>query len=701
MLKAFFIKFTTQPYCYLKLNRLLTLLINGLLIGSLLQSCVDKPNKFDSALLNSKNDSVAYWIKASQNKTYSLDIKKQYLKKAYLSIKATKLDSLHVRALNAVACQNYYLGDTLLFKKRTNEVLKLAKTVNDSFAIGDAHWNYASYYNYRQEYDSAYYHFDIAYAYFDKSGYNYEAAKIQYGMAFIKGRFKDYSGSEVLTYKAIDKFEKLDDYFSLYSSYNHLGNLQNDINEYDKALGYYTKALGYSKKVKNNQYLQEATLSNIGYTYLRKDAYSKALEYFNELLKNDSLKFKNKALYARIIDNKAFCKLLLKDTLNVAENLKKSLRIRERINNKGAVVISKIHLSNYYAYKQDTNTAIRYAKEANRLALDIENSRDYLESLLRLSKLDVAQASSYLKRYIDYSDSLIVVERKNLNKFTRIAYETDEYIQKSERLSEQKKWISVISLGIILLLGFMYFLKNEKSKNELLLFENAQQKSNEKVYLISLKQQEKLEHERVKERIRIAEELHDGVLGKLFGTRMGLGFLEIEGSEKLQKKHQSFLAELQTIEKEIRDVSHKLSNNIESSQLNFSTIIHNLLKSKSKIGNFKFEYELDPSIHWRDVNELIKVNLYRIIQEAIQNILKYALAKNVKLIFRLDKNSLIMEISDDGIGFDIKKNTKGIGLKNIKSRAKKINSEFIIVSKHNVGTQLTIKVPLKNPKHEN
>ena len=44
------------------------------------------------------------------------------------------------------------------------------------------------------------------------------------------------------------------------------------------------------------------------------------------------------------------------------------------------------------------------------------------------------------------------------------------------------------------------------------------------MYLISLKQQEKLEHERVKERIRIAEELHDGVLGKLFGTRMGLGF---------------------------------------------------------------------------------------------------------------------------------------------------------------------------------
>ena len=114
----------------------------------------------------------------------------------------------------------------------------------------------------------------------------------------------------------------------------------------------------------------------------------------------------------------------MKDTINVFVNLKKSLLIRERIKNKGAVVISNIHLANYYAYKQDTNSAIRYAKEANRLSLDIENSRDYLESLLLLSKIDVAQASTYLKRHIDFSDSLQIVERKIQNKFTRIAYET-------------------------------------------------------------------------------------------------------------------------------------------------------------------------------------------------------------------------------------------------------------------------------------
>ena len=393
--------------------------------------------------------------------------------------------------------------------------------------------------------------------------------------------------------------------------------------------------------------------------------------------------------------------MLIKDTVNIVETLKKALNIRDSLNNKSGVVISNIHLSHYYAYKQDTSTAIRYAKEANRLSLDIENSRDYLESLLLLSKIDVAQASTYLKRHIDFSDSLQIVERKIQNKFTRIAYETDGYIQETERLSEQKKWILLIGLGLIIILSFLYFLLNEKSKNALLLFENEQQKSNEKVYLISLKQQEKLENERIKERNRIAKELHDGVLSKLFGTRMGLGFLEIGGTHKLQKQHQSFLDELQTIEKEIRDVSHKLSDNIDSSQLNFTTIIHNLIKSKSKIGNFNFEINFDKSIHWRDVNGYIKVNIYRIIQESVHNILKYAFSENVKLIFQLDKNSLIMEITDDGVGFNIKRKTKGIGLKNIKSRAEKLNGKFLLVSKHNKGTLLKIKIPLKTTKNGN
>lgn len=658
------------------------------------QSYGSRLDKTQSKLLFSKNDSISHWTRASRNTAYSLQQRKQFLLKSYKSIKAANTDTLQAQKLTSNAYDNLKLGDTLLFKQRNAEALEMATTQKDSFAIGDAHWNYATYYLNKEVYDNAYYHFNVAYGFFDESRYISESAKIQYGMAFIKGRFKDYSGSEVLTFKAIKKFENTKNYKSLFSCYNHLGNLQNDINEFDKALFYFDKAIDNLNKVKNNNSLKEAVLNNIGNTYLKKGDYGNALRNFNRLLENDHLKLNSKANYARALDNNAYCKLLMKDTVNVANSLKEALKIRENQDNISGIVISKIHFAHYYAYAQDTLKAITSAKEANALDKGIRNGRDFLETLSLLSRLDPKNSASYLKRYIDFSDSLIIEERKIQNKFTRIAYETDEYIEETQRLSQQKTLIISISFLIVLVLGFLAYIKIESSKKDALKLENEQQKANEQVYLISLKQQEKIEDERIKERNRIAEELHDGVLGRLFGTRISLGFLAIDGSEKTKNDHASFLNELQTIEKEIRDVCHKLSDNSNSSQINFASIILNLLESKSKLGNFKFKLDFDSAIQWQQINQITKVNLFRILQEALQNILKHASATKVTLDFWFHNKKLLMEIKDDGISFDAAQKHKGIGIKNMKSRTKKLNGVFSIVSKHKKGTQITIQIPI-------
>ena len=662
--------------------------------GIMMQSYGIRLDKTQSKLLFSKNDSITHWTRASRNTAYSLQKRKQFLLKSYQSIKAAYTDTLQAQKLTSNAYDNLKLGDTLLFKQRNAEALELATTQKDSFAIGDAHWNYATYYLNKEVYDNAYYHFNVAYGFFDEGRYISESAKIQYGMAFIKGRFKDYSGSEVLTFKAIKKFKNTKNYKSLFSCYNHLGNLQNDINEFDKALFYYKKAIDNLNKVKNNNSLKEAVLNNIGNSYLKKGDYTNALRNFNRLLENDHLKLNSKANYARALDNNAYCKLLMKDTVNVANSLKEALKIRENQDNISGIVISKIHFAHYYAYAQDTLKAITSAKEANALAKGIRNGRDFLETLSLLSRLDPKNSASYLKRHIDFSDSLIIVERKIQNKFIRIAYETDEYIEETQRLSYQKTLIISISFLIVLVLAFLAYIKTESSKKDALKLENEQQKANEQVYLISLKQQEKIEDERIKERNRIAEELHDGVLGRLFGTRISLGFLAIDGSEKTKNDHASFLNELQTIEKEIRDVCHKLSDNSNSSQINFAIIIHNLLDSKSKLGNFKFKLDFDSAIQWQQINQITKVNLFRILQEALQNILKHASATKVTLDFWFHNKKLLMEIKDDGISFDAAQKRKGIGIKNMKSRAEKLNGVFSIVSKYKKGTQITIQIPI-------
>lgn len=659
------------------------------------QSCADT-NTYNE-VSTSGNDSITDWVKASKNENYTLNTRKQLLEKSYRKIlesAPSNIDTSQLRNLSTIAWRNFKLGDTVRFKNQNKDILILAEKLRDSFTIGDVHWNYASYYNQIEAYDSSFYHFNLAYRYFKKDVYVYESAQMLYGMAYIKGRYNDYSGSEVLTFKAISKFEKINNYELLYSCYNHLALLENDIQDFDRALFYHNKALEYLDDIPKNRFLIQETLNNIGNSYLKKGDYREALIYFEKVLDDNRLKSKNEDQYARVLSNRAYCKLLMRDTVNVANHLKEGLKIRERLNNKSGIVVSKLYLAQYYGFKQDTMAAITNAKEAMMISGEIKNGGDYLKSLSLLARLDDKHSLEYFKNYVQFNDSLQIVERQIQNKFTRIAYETDEYIRETERLSEEKIWILAMSVGLLLIFVLLFLIKIQKSRTEKLLLENKQQKANEQIYLITLRQQEKLEKEKNNERNRIAEELHDGILSKLFGTRISLGFLDIEGGESLKQEYENFLNELQNIEKEIREVSHKLSVNFEHSQTSYITIISQLIEKNSVLGNFEYELLLDENLNWQMIDEIVKVNLYRVLQEALQNIIKYASADNVFFSFSLNNRVLSAIIKDDGNGFHLKYNRKGIGIKNMKSRVEKLNGTFYIDSKKDRGTTIEIKIPI-------
>ncbi|WP_408040165.1 tetratricopeptide repeat-containing sensor histidine kinase [Tenacibaculum amylolyticum] len=505
-------------------------------------------------------------------------------------------------------------------------------------------------------------------------------------MSYIKARFKDYYGSEILVIKAIKIFKEHE---KLYECYNRLGLLQKDIKEYDKALIYYNKALVHFNKIKSKRKRDNPLYINIANIYVKKGEYSKALKYYNIAL-NQNIK---RSRYARILDNRAYCKLLMHDTTDIQKDFFYALKIRDSLKNKAGISISKIRISDYFSYAKDTIKALQYAKEANSLAKELKNGRDYLVSLQQLANLDTKNSKKYYDRYIQFNDSLISQERRTQNKFTRIEFETDEHIADNKRLNEQRIWIFAASIALLLILSLLYYVRVQKVQNEKLQLEAEQQKANEEVYVLTLQQQAKLEEERINERNRISAELHDGILGKLFGTRVSLGFLGMQMQPETQEQHQTFLDELQTIEKEIREVSHRLSENFDDATVNFSTIIEQLLKDKSVIGNFTYTFTPDPTILWKSINEVIKANVYRIIQEALQNIIKHANAKSVILDFSLHQEQVIIKIQDDGVGFDAKKGKKGIGIKNIKTRVEKLSGSVDFISVINKGTTLLIYIP--------
>jgi len=675
----------------LKKKQLLSLSFIILLTCFWFTSCYNIKSKKPE--VNIEIDSISTWIQSSRNSSFSLKEKKSFLLKSYNLLKNKPKDTLTVRELSTVAYRFYEINDTVQFLKINREVIELAKILKDTFTIADAHWSYADYYHFREVYTKSYYHYNISYNHFNNINKEYQAARILYQMAIVKGRYRDYTGSEILNFQAIKIFEKLNDSKFLYFLYDHLALLQIDIKEYDKALFYLDKALFYLNKVDKKEKYYSAIYNNIGFTYLEKGEYNKAIEYFNR-----SLKYNNDIRYvAMAIDNRAYTRLLLNDTTNVKEDLFKALQIKDSLNNKTGTINSKINISEYYKYKKEISKAVKYAKEANTLAKEVKNGLYYLKSLEQLSNLEPKKAKIYLEEYIKYNDSLIENERKTLDKFTRIEFETDEVIEQNEKLTQQQVWILFVSSAVILVLIFVYFLKVQKAKNEKLVLETEQQKANEQVYLLTLKQQATLEEERTRERNRISQELHDGILGRLFGTRVGMGFLDINADEETKKQHESFLEELQDIEKEIREVSHKLNTNFDSADVNFTNIINQLLESKSQIGDFQFQLNIDSNISWKSTDEIIKVNVYRIIQEALQNTIKHAKANHVSIEFFTDKSYLNILLKDDGVGFNLKKSKKGIGLKNIQSRVQNMKGTLDIKSAMNEGTLIHIKIPIEQP----
>ncbi len=104
--------------------------------------------------------------------------------------------------------------------------------------------------------------------------------------------------------------------------------------------------------------------------------------------------------------------------------------------------------------------------------------------------------------------------------------------------------------------------------------------------------------------------------------------------------------------------------------------------------HIRLEYET-----CRKIDKKIELMIFRIVQEQLNNILKYASSKETEIHVKIEENMLFLSIADDGVGFDQAAKTNGIGMKNIKSRVEFYSGELEIISAPGKGCTLKIKVP--------
>lgn len=301
---------------------------------------------------------------------------------------------------------------------------------------------------------------------------------------------------------------------------------------------------------------------------------------------------------------------------------------------------------------------------------------------------------AYARDYIKLNDSLQKQERATRNKLARIEFETDEIISEKETLSNQRKIILIMSLFIISFGFLLYIILYQRSKHKELVFNQQQQEANEEIYMLMLNNQEDIDEVRSNVKRNIALELHDNILNRLASTRLNLFAISRRQDEETIKNAIKHIDSIRVIEQEIRAFSHELHRESEINKSNFKNILEELLKNQKTTYPAECNCDIFFDEAMNNMSPEIKMNVYRIIQEAFNNINKYSNATKIGLVLNVDNGFLHLEINDNGIGFNVKKVKSGIGLKNMKSRTEAIKGEIFITSEKGKGTNIKLKIPL-------
>jgi signal transduction histidine kinase len=651
----------------------------------------------ENKAVSSQEDSLSIYLSKANDFSSTTKKRQEYIQKAFDIVINQENDSLQRANLFRVANRYYNLNKWKEYRKISLIVLEKSESSKDSMSISKVYSYLGDYYGSQGVSDSAFlYYFKSEKLYLNLKD-KYNAARTRLNIALLQYDESDFLGSEISALKALRVLKGEKEDVTLYELYNLLGLVYNELEEYDKAIEFHSKALSLSEaNVLPIEIQSKATsMYNIGLVYLNLNQFIKAIPYFQKGLeqKKDLLLYKPYVL-ALLLDNLAHSRFKLKESKGLPEMFYKSLKLRDSLHLTTGILYSQIHLSEYFASKNDTLKALQYSNEALQTAQNSKNKRNYLLPLKQLAVLEPKKASIYNKEYIHINDSLQKADRNIADKFTRIEYETDQIKDENTSLTTQNRNLVYI-FGSILILGmFIYIIKAQKAKNRELLFKQEQQKVNEEIYSLMISQQSNVESIRIKEKKRVAQELHDGVLGRMFGVRMNLDGLNKIHDEAAIEKRNNYLSELKNIEQDIREISHDL--NREKSELinNFVAIVDDLFENQKQTFKPNLVSTIDSTIKWESMSNAIKINLYRILQESLQNINKYANANAIHVEFKREIDNLFLEISDDGIGFNVNRAKKGIGLQNMLSRINECKGTFEIKSKKGEGTIITVTVPI-------
>jgi signal transduction histidine kinase len=235
-------------------------------------------------------------------------------------------------------------------------------------------------------------------------------------------------------------------------------------------------------------------------------------------------------------------------------------------------------------------------------------------------------------------------------------------------------FITIVMLAVVFLIAMFRYYKSMRDKQE-------------ELFKASLKAQEE-------ERGRIAEDLHDDIGPRLSALKLSIDLMrnDFEVTDRIKMIDETTEI-LDFVIKDIRVIVRNLAAKYISEK-GIYLQLHEFKKQIEKGGTFKIDLEIECFKEHLDPD--FAINLYRVIQELINNSVKHSQSSRIDIIAERTPNNLSLIYKDNGIGFNEAMVNKGLGLNNIITRIKLYKGQCVINSKPDKGTCYTINFDMKN-----
>ncbi len=580
---------------------------------------------------------------------------------------AARNESAEYKAMVLIGRGSYNLNKSahVLAQKNYEEAIGLLSESDADTLRANAYSGLGAVYKNTGEHSKAFDYLYKAQTIHEKHGHKASIASINSHIAQIYLQKNDIKLAKEHLQMALDAMSDNKSHFSYLNSLHILANIHGMAGDYATALAIDDDGIRIADSI-NSPKLKVTFIDNKANCYMYSNRLDSAQYYFNECLKID-LQMGNPKQIGDTYCNLGVLALFKKDYAEAERNVKKSIAILTDVDHKPNLLKSYDMLSNIY-------------RDSGRLKDALAAKNEYL-TLYRTMMNEKTEAS--------LAEYKVVHETEQKEKI--IAQNKIEILEKQREVKHRNfMLIGMAAFAFfIAIVGWLIY-RQQKTRNR-----QQQQEHELKTAISQIETQSQLQEQR----LSISRDLHDNIGAQLtfiISSVDNIRYAFDLKNTKLENRLQSINTFTKSTIIELRDTIWAM-NNSEISFEDLRVRIFNFIeKAQDAAEKISFKFDIDNQLKELRLSSVAGMNIYRTVQEAINNAIKYSDASHVAVAIRTDGRQVYITVRDNGAGFDSELSRAGNGLANMKKRIEDIGGKFSIESVISKGTVVNVSVDMNS-----